>query len=70
MNDKENSCCHGCRGVAPYYFCRNKLVDILNKGCTCHQHQEEMAQKKHRTTSYSDPTAHKAVGNVMKGTKR
>lgn len=63
------ACCPFCRGQAPYHFCRNPQRDAVQSGCTCHQKQDSIARRK-RAELYKDDTADKAIGNVMRGTKK
>lgn len=67
MNEKP--CCPACKGVSPYYFCRNKYVDVVQQGCECHQRQDRLARLK-QAQLYRDPTPSEAIGNVMKGIKK
>lgn len=41
-----------------------------DKHCICHIEMDLLAQKKYRAGGHKDPTAHQAIGNVMKENKK
>lgn len=55
MDELTNApCCSLCRGVAPFHFCKNKQC------AQCHAIQN--MSDNGRNTTYSDPTADRALG--------
>lgn len=62
-------CCALCRGVSPYFFCKDKRKSVLQPGCDCHVEQEKRAVKYQTHLGHRDHTANTAINNVMRGKK-
>lgn len=59
MNDTRE-CRPCCRGTAPYFICRDKE-------CLCHLEAHLKAVRDRTQPPHKDPTAQRAVNNVMRG---
>lgn len=63
MESDNPECGACCKGSAPFFMCRDKR-------CICHIEMDLLAQKKYRAGGHKDPTAHQAIGNVMKANRK
>lgn len=67
MNDFP--CCALCRGISPFFFCKDKPKGVLEPGCECHVQQELKSRKKYNALTYKDTTARTAISNVLREQK-